>query len=37
MNEAGHALAEEVAALKAALASAEARGLQAAADAHNGV
>ena len=32
MNEAGHALAQEVAALKAALASAEAKGLQAAAE-----
>ncbi len=32
MNEAGHALAQEVAALKAALASAEARSLQAAAE-----
>jgi transposase len=32
MNDAGHALTQEVAALKVALASAEARGLQAAAD-----
>ena len=32
MNEAGHAVAQEVSALKAALASAEARGLQAAAE-----
>src|SRR5271154_4701247 len=32
MNEAGQALAQEVAALKAALAKAEARGLQAAAE-----
>ncbi len=32
MNAAGHALAQEIAALKAALASAEARGLQAAAE-----